>query len=344
MTRAGRAVGRRGVLAAALGASGALAWSALPLSRVNVARACGGFFAQEVERLPSLSQENVLLLFDAESHTEHFIREVAFRDAGKPFGFVVPTPSEPQVVEVPTSPFPKLRDVFPFQLEADAWGVGLGGIGSGAGVTVKQTSKIGSFTAFVLAATDDKALAGWLKEHGLSTTPESERWLAHYVRLKFHFVAMRFDPPVGAPSGAVEAETFRISFKTPLPFYPYLEPARAPAKRSRRGRSLDLWLVARRPYAPVALRDADSPVWVQPMRAGLSFRDARKKLEQALYDEVEKLLPQGELLVTRFADEKTDRSGFGDVLFAPTEPVTFSREELDMLEPLLGLFDKELLP
>src|SRR4051812_5123164 len=72
------------------------------------ARACGGFFGKGVlspERRPSLAYEQVLLIHDREAGREHFIREVAFRRAQETFGFVVPTPTRPEVARVSTSPF-----------------------------------------------------------------------------------------------------------------------------------------------------------------------------------------------------------------------------------------------
>ena len=42
----------------------------------------------------------MLVIHDAAEGRQHFIREMAFKDATASFGFIVPTPSEPAVGEV----------------------------------------------------------------------------------------------------------------------------------------------------------------------------------------------------------------------------------------------------
>ena len=101
------------------------AWAALALllvgsgATVSVAHACGAFRARTVspEARPSLAREKVVLFYDAEQEREHFIREIAFEHSDDPFGFVVPTPSRPEVASLdePTL-FTLLRDNFPFSL------------------------------------------------------------------------------------------------------------------------------------------------------------------------------------------------------------------------------------
>jgi hypothetical protein len=344
------------------------------------AAACGGFFKSGAARAPSLAHEQVLIVFDPKTDTEHFIRQVAFRDSNEPFGFVVPTPSRPEVAKVELTPFAALRQRFPFEPTPPGRGSGSGtgqGFGSGSGklgggVTVLDVSKVGSFTAFVLAADDAQALSKWLKEHQLTSTPESDEWLAHYVQMKFYYVAMRYDPPkpgpepkstamigdgpVGPagglagigpaaqpPASAVVAETIRISFKTPLPYYPYLEP-KAQAGAVRSDRLLDLWMVSTEAMTPIALRSTQGPEWVAPMRAGHTSRAAQQEIRGALEEEIEKLLPIGELVVQTFQDQKWSRGGYGDILFTTTKRATLTAEDQDKLRPLLGMFDPELMP
>ena len=45
-----------------------------------------------------------------------------------------------------------------------------------------------------------------------------------------------------------------------------------------------------------------------------------------------------------FQDSKDLRDGYGDILFAPAQAIEFSRDELELLRPLLGILDPELLP
>lgn len=329
--------------------AGALAFvAAEPL-----AAACGGFFSARAvtpEQRPSLTREKVLIVHDAARGRQHFIREVAFRRADQSFGFVVPTPTRPEVAKVERTPFTRLRDRFPFT-EAPASdgygsGAGAGFGGRGGGVTVLAVEKVGSFTAFVLAATDASALAGWLKDNQLASTPETDVWLEHYVRMGFYYVAMRYDPPPGAKArnrAAIAAETIRISFDTPVAYYPYFEPETPRDLKSPR--LLELWYVGSAPVVPVAQQGqaTDPPRWVRPLQAGAQHQDARRQLETALADDLEVLLPAGELVVQTFQDQKRSRSGFQDILFASAWPRPLSSEQQAALTPLLGVLDPGLI-
>jgi hypothetical protein len=329
---------------------------AIPLGAALAPRdveACGGFFARSGAR-PSLAYEQVLILHDPRTGTEHFVREVAFRAGSQPFGFVVPTPSRPEVAKVEKSPFGALRDAFPFrvQLGSLGFGSGHGRLGGAAGVTVLDVAKVGSFTAFVLSADDEKGLAAWLRDNGLVSTKEADAWLAHYVRMRFYYVAMRYDPPppdaadAGAPS--IKAETIRISFASPLPYYPYLEPAHPDLggdAGATPARLLELWMVTPARVTPIAAKTTDGKTtWLRPMQEGAHADPdgARAKLEAKLPPELAGLLPPGPLVAQTFQDQKYSREGFGDVLFAPEDraPPDAARDE--KLRPLLGILDPAL--
>src|SRR5690606_15389728 len=97
--------------------------------------------------------EQVLLLHDPVAGRQHFVRDVAFREAREPFGFVVPTPTRPRVASVKTSPFKLLRELLPFaprqsDRPGHGFGGGRGGSRASSGVTILEVSKVGSFTAF----------------------------------------------------------------------------------------------------------------------------------------------------------------------------------------------------
>lgn len=347
-------------------AAGAIMAAATFVSSHHDAAACGGFFAARGPDLPALEVEQTLIIHDPAKQVEHFVREVSFRKGNTTFGFVVPTPSRPEVAKVDDAPFRRLQKEFPFRPPSRGFG-GLGGgagtgsgLGAPAGVQVLSQQKLGSFTAFVLAATDAGGLEKWLAQNKFETTPASAAWLAHYVKSRFYFVAFRFDPPTkGADAKAagdaapVTSETMRISFATPLPFYPYLEPDH-PSKDASSSRVLDVWLVAPSTFTPVAaVQAADGPLrWKEPWLEGASTTADVASLRATLGRSLASLLPtprkppEGEdpsLSVQVFEDQKTDRHGFGDVVMVPTEPVTLTEAELakrtflfDVLDPSRG--------
>jgi hypothetical protein len=321
------------------------------------ASACGGFFSRstlEGPRRPSLAYEQTLIVFDDQKQRQHFIREVAFKTSNEAFGFVVPTPTRPDVGAVKHSPFAELRRRFPFRRDpVGSFGKGAGsGFGSGAprggggGVTVLEKKTVGSFTAFVLAADDEKALASWLKKHQLVSTPEADVWLAHYVKMKFFYVAMRYNPPKGGvkATSSVSAETMRISFDTPVAYYPYFEPNPPKGVSGTEQRMLELWFASARQAVPVAARTESSAAkWVRPMAEGVQHANARGALDAALSTDA-KLLPEGEIQVQTFMDQKRSRAGFGDVLFVAKEKRALSDEQKQKLGPLLPILDPSLMP
>lgn len=69
--------------------------------------------SRNANKVPALELEQVLIIHDPKTEIEHFIRQVTFRDADDPFGFVVPTPEKPEVNKVEESPFDAMARVFP---------------------------------------------------------------------------------------------------------------------------------------------------------------------------------------------------------------------------------------
>ncbi len=334
-------------------------------SRAPHAEACAGFFprAQPASKpVPSVQVEQVLLIHDREKGLEHFVREITFREGGDAFGFVVPVPSRP-TVDPAKSPFARLHRAFPLAagLQASAQEKPTRSAGpkvavgdAGGHVVVHEEKQVGSFQTFVLSADDPAALSSWLAKNDFASTPAGDAWTAHYVKLGFTFVAMKHKPPVGAKSEArVTSETVRISFPTPVPYYPYREPERAAqqAALAREPRVLAVWLVTSgEDRVPVALgSQGGKAAWVRPWFEGSGSGPQPMATVKGALGELGKLLPsprQGSdtLLVQVFEDQKTTRPGMGDVLLVPRGPLTLTDKELEAAKPLLPLLDPSLAP
>ncbi len=301
--------------------------SALAITPPAPVSACAVIPEPRATALPSLAVERVLIAFDRSAEIEHFVREISFESARDPFGFVVPTPSRPEVETARGGIFGELEERFRFAPELDSREGGTGRHAAGGGVArsveVLEEKRVGSFTAFTLAATDASALRAWLEKNHLETSSAAEAWLAHYVKLGFFFVAFRYEPEQAGSDGRLKSEIVRISFSTPHPFYPYLEPAPDPRAPPRGERLLALWFVSQRPMTPIAVvKTAAGVAWMRPWREGL-----RKKIPDGgeLASALGVPLPRGTALaVQTFEDQKTNREGFGDVLFVPE-----AAEELD---------------
>lgn len=286
---------------------------------------------------------------------EHFIREVSFANVTKSFGFVVPTPTQPEVFKVEGLSWPTLETRFTMALfELPKGGGGGQGFGSGhgrLGVEVLSAKRVGSFAAFVLRATDEKAMRGWLDRNKFTTTPASEAWLARYVKLGFYFVALRFEPSLFAEKTPdqtgvrTSAETLRISFKSPIPFYPYQEPDRDDLTDDR---VMALWFITNgKPKIPVALvRSTEGTAYKRPWREGIRRENtAGSELASILGEKTWKTIAPGgadSVLVQTFEDQKQSRRGFGDVLLVPEEEQPIDEATRQQLRPLLPLLDPDL--
>jgi hypothetical protein len=181
---------------------------------------------------------------------------------------------------------------------------------------VLEKRRIGKLTAFVLEASNAAGLDAWLKQNGFTTTTESGAWLDRQVKQGFHFVALRYDAPAKNTRGGMTSETLRISFQTPEPYYPYLEPDHPDDEASR---MLLLWYVGRQPRTPVsavslAPPDADATTWKRPWLEGHRYHQSGKTLAAALGG-LASLVPAGATpYVQTFRDTKSSRRGWGDTL------------------------------
>lgn len=297
------------------------------------------------DSVPAIQQEQVLLVYDRQKKLEHFVREVSFDAGNTEFGFIVPTPKKPEVAAA-TSPFKALREAYPFEPKRPMHSKGAPGSrgygaveGGAPPVSVLSVQRVGKFTAFVLAATDASALEKWLSQNRFQVPPKSRAWLDHYVALGFFYVAFRYDAPKDEAERGLVSETVRISFSTPYPYYPYMEPL---GSRSAGSRLLSLWFVSDAEMRPVAARQRLGMVqhW-RPWSSGLRY-EAPPDLGAKL-GKLAQLLPKGKLVVQTYRDLKASRDGWGDVLLVPKQPSPLEKDAVAERRWLLPVLDPSLL-
>jgi hypothetical protein len=197
----------------------------------------GGQFAVNAD-------QTVIILWDAAKQMQHFIRKASFKTDGDDFGFLVPSPSEPELDESGNDAFPYLGKLTEPEVKLVKGPPPGGGGGCGcagdkkarmavgdaapkAEVKVLQEKIVAGFDAKVLEATSAKALNDWLKEKGYAFSPEIEAWAKPYIDQKWKITALKVAKAKDnkdSKDTSVSAGALRISFKTDRPLFPYREP------------------------------------------------------------------------------------------------------------------------
>lgn len=167
-----------------------------------------------------LNGEQCLIVWDAETQTEHFVRQASFDTREPDFGFVVPTPTVPTLGEADEAVFKVLADyVRPFL--AVGRGSRSGASSGGSGVEVLQVQDVGDYRATTVRAKDGRSLSAWLSANGYKSRPALTQWSAYYAKKKWVFTALKF---MGHREGLEPTKALRLSFKTKSPHYPYKMP------------------------------------------------------------------------------------------------------------------------
>lgn len=244
--------------------------------------------------------EEAIIVFDAATNTEHFIRSAEFFTSGTDLGFIVPTPTPPTFGEVDQSVFAELASGYEalrpekVELSLSMWSLLTLSRKGGPDVFELSSSCVAGMDVTVLRATDANALEAWLTTHGFSTRPALKAWLDTYVQRGFVFSAFRY----AAEANRVTTKAVRISFSTPTPVYPYLEPADA----LPRANALRVWLVT-----------PERRAWVDERPSPLPPRELASTSKLSVPASVAGLAPDSKR-VTLFVDERTTRPP-GDVRF-----------------------------
>jgi len=192
------------------------------------------------------ADQTVILLWDPVAKMQHFIRKASFQADDKHFGFIIPSPAQPELAESGNGAFAVLQDVTRPAVVHRSRNQGGGGCGCGSAempraaavkseVRVLEEKLVAGFNATVLEADDTDALTTWLKEHDYAYSPAVADWAKPYVDQGWKFTALKIAPqetaeqPVEGPPAAtavknVTATALRLSFKTDRPLFPYREP------------------------------------------------------------------------------------------------------------------------
>ena len=233
------------------------------------------------------ADQTVIMIWDAAAKTEHFIRQASFASAADDFGFLVPSPTRPQLEESGNDAFPFLAELtapppewsmpgpaFPFGCAASAPSAGLS-----LSVRVVEEKRVAGFNAVVLEASSAESLVGWLKDHGYALSPAVEAWAKPYVEAGWMITALKVAKDAQDKDQArVAASSLRISFHTDRPLFPYREPDSRDAAKAldMKHRLLRIYFVAEARYRGELTQQVawtGKPVWSKKLSAA-----NRKKL------------------------------------------------------------------
>ncbi|HEY1860379.1 MAG TPA: DUF2330 domain-containing protein [Gemmataceae bacterium] len=186
------------------------------------------------------ADQTVIILWDPATKTEHFIRQASFKSEADDFGFLIPSPSRPELNESGNEAFPYLRKLTEPEIKkvkAPPQNVGCGclpqsrapqaavGNAKMEEVRVLEEKLVAGFHASVLEADSTEVLVTWLKDHGYAYSPEVAAWAKPYVGGDWKITALKVAKSKEEKQDkTVAASALRMTFKTDRPLFPYREP------------------------------------------------------------------------------------------------------------------------
>lgn len=185
-----------------------------------------GCLAISTKGLVGINNETVVIIWDKAHKTEHFIRSVVLDSDADKAGFLVPTPSTPELALADSRLF-DLPDKYlpiPRTLSVILSKAVPASRTDGIEPRVVSEQQIGDYHAVVLDASDSVGLGDWLKKNGYPWTDSSAQWLAPYLAKKWKVTAFKLHR---SETGEIGTKAIRMSFTTDHPFFPYREPAEA---------------------------------------------------------------------------------------------------------------------
>lgn len=186
------------------------------------------------------ADQTVILIWDPVEKMQHFIRRASFESDGDDFGFLIPSPTQPELAESGDDAFAIFaRATEPLIItrtaaeEPSSSGCGCGlkaeaksvtATAVADTVTILDQKTVAGFHATVLEATSTTVLVDWLKQNNYAFSPEVEAWARPYVDQGWKITALRVAKDT-KDAQRVAAGSLRLSFKTDKPLFPYREPA-----------------------------------------------------------------------------------------------------------------------
>jgi hypothetical protein len=174
-------------------AVGLLAGGLLVLPPADPARGCA--VVPPAGGRVDISAESAVIAWDAATKTEHFTRRARFASTAADFGFLVPTPSVPDLAEADDTAFRTLENLtaprvvyetrtvrqfgcesFKMSAPTDFANVGAAAPAPKAEVSVLKRQRVGQYDTVSLKADNPKHLLEWLEKNGYPARPHGRSW------------------------------------------------------------------------------------------------------------------------------------------------------------------------
>lgn len=270
------------------------------------------------------ADQSVIILWDAETKTQHFIRRATFKSDADDFGFLVPSPTQPELSESGNDAFPYLQKMtepevqkrlappsFGCSVTAPPQSAALNG---GWSVRVLEEKTVAGFDAAVLEANSATALVEWLKARGYAFSPEVEAWAKPYIDKGWKITALKVAKDKDNAGKTVAAAALRMSIKTDRPLFPYREPDYKGVNESvgAKRRLLRIYFLADARYQGELTKDqpwSGKVVWAGKINA----KDRAKTLEHL---KLPQAIGPAEWYLTEFEDDWSYRVAPADVYFS----------------------------
>lgn len=233
------------------------------------------------------ADQTVLMIWNAKTKMQHFIRQASFKSDASDVGFLVPTPSKPELAETDSLVFTILKYITTPPPPAPLGGGGGFGGDLSLGrkpVEILEQKRVAGYDATVLKADSGDSLVEWLKQNGYDYSPAVAAWAKPYIKDQWIFTALKVAPKDDAAkksNGELQSPGLRISFKTEQPLFPYREPKSAPAANAltKKTRTLQVFFIAEGEYAG-ALSKPETWSGQQVYSAKLEADDVKRLVAQ----------------------------------------------------------------
>jgi hypothetical protein len=202
------------------------------------------------------ADQTVIILWDPETKRQHFIRQASFKsDTEEDIGFIVPSPSRPDLEEAGDEAFARLKFITAPVVRSGGGGFGCSmttmpenGFAAYA-VEVLERKHVAGFDAVVLKAETAEALVEWLAANDFAYSEAVADWARPYVEKGWPFTALKVAADDQSGSDR-DAAALRISFQTETPLFPYREPDSTEASKqlAAAGRLLRIYFISDRAY------------------------------------------------------------------------------------------------